>query len=284
MRLPTIETYIRKAKAALVGIYSNIKPRMQVIPQSDTDLKKANKIERFLDYLADYKMMLLEKLILGCDKMLEKAFFLIKTGWRMDSRTYVEELSLKDISLQDTQALFSTEIPDEVIVKEMIKRLDVDTSETVVEDNLLAVQQAVKELRSGKADIKITLKDELYNAPAAYVCDPGSVYVPSDAGIDVQDLRWICHEYYEPIEVLQQRADEDIYDKKAVDEIVSAKDMSKFNSQTISKDQDKVDEATKSEREGIDRVNNPSHLVKIWEVYRYYNPEKGKPEDRKSVV
>ena len=80
LRLPTIETYIRKAKSALVGIYSNIKPRMQVIPQTDQDLNKANKIEKFLDYLADYKMMLLEKLILGCDKMLEKGFFIIKVG------------------------------------------------------------------------------------------------------------------------------------------------------------------------------------------------------------
>ena len=33
-------------------------------------------------------------------------------------------------------------------------------------------------------------------------------------------------------------------------------------------------------REGIDRASNPSHLVKIWEVYKYYNPEKGKPEQK----
>jgi len=279
LRLPTIETYIRKVKAALIGIYANVKPRMQVIPQTDRDIGKANKIERFLDFLVDYKIRLLEKLILGCDKMLEKGFFLIKTTWRMESRTYTEEISLDDMSAEDKKALFSAEIPDEIIIQEMIRRLDIDMSETVIEDNLSSVQKAVKELRSGKSNIKLTLRDELYNAPDCYICDPTSIYVPSDSGIDVQELRWICHEYYEPLEVLKERANEDIYDKSAVEGIIGLKNLSKFDT-AISKDQDKVDEATKQQREGIDRVNNPSHLVRIWEIYKYYNPEEGEPEQK----
>jgi hypothetical protein len=279
LRLPTIETYIRKTKSALIGIYSNIKPRMQVIPQSDQDLNKANKMEKFLDYLADYKIMLLEKLILGCDKMLEKGFFLAKVTWCMKNRTYTEELSLSDLSMEDALSLFDSNIPDEAIAQELIRRLDVDMSETVMEENLASVMKAVQDVRSGKDKIKVTLKDELYNAPDVFVCDPANVFVPSDAGMDVQDLRWICHEYYEPIEVLRQRADEGIYDKEAVNEIISLKDLERYDSTEV-KDKDKIIDSTKSTREGIDRLSNPSHLVKIWEVYKYYNPVEGEPEQK----
>jgi len=152
-------------------------------------------------------------------------------------------------------------------------------SETVMEDNMIAVQKAVQEIRSGKSNIKVELKDELYNAPEVFICDPGEIYVPSDAGIDVQNLRWICHEYYEPLEVLRERAREGIYDSDTIDDIIDLKNYGD-GAKTISKNNDKIDEQTKSQREGIDRVNNPSHLVKIWEVYRYYNPTKGEPEQK----
>jgi hypothetical protein len=279
LRLPTIETYIRKAKSALIGIYSNIKPRMQVIPQTDQDLNKANKIEKFLDYLADYKMYLLEKLILGCDKMLEKGFFVAKVCWAMKDRTYQEEFNLKDIPMQEAMMLFDTNVPDEAIVQQVVKKLNVDMSETVMEENLQSIQGAVRKIRSGKDNIKVTLKDELYNAPEVYICDPASIYVPADAGIDVQELRWICHEYYEPIEVVKQRAAEGLYDKKVIDDIIDLKDVDDIGRDAW-KNQDDISETTKDQREGIDRINNPSHLVKIWEVYKYWNPTEGEPEQK----
>ena len=280
LRLPTIETYIRKIKSSLVGIYSGIKPRMQVIPQTDMDLNKANKIERFLDYLADYKMFLLEKLILACDKMLEKGFVLAKVTWGMESRTYTEELNLKDIEINDAIMLFDTNIPDEAIVQGMIQRLNVDMSETVMEDNLASLSKAVREIRGGKDNIKIELKDELYNAPDMYVCDPASIYVPSDAGIDIQELRWICHEYFEPLETLKQRARDGIYDGSEINNILDIVDTTNLKDKNESKDNANITEQTKNQREGIDMVNNPSHLVKIREVYKYYNPKKGQPEQK----
>jgi len=280
LRLPTIETLIRKTKAALVGIYANIKPRMQVIPQTDTNLQKANKIERFLDYLADYKVKLLGKLILGCDKMLEKGFALLKITWSMKSRDYTEKIDLKDIELKDAMQLFDTNIPDEMVVQEFVRRYNVDMSETVVEDNMQAVQKAVQDIRSGKDNIELKLRDELYNAPEVFVCDPGDIYVPSDSGINVQDLRWICHEYFEPFEIIKQRAEEGIYDVDSINEIVNLKNLRENEDTSSSKDNDKIDEASKSQREGVDRVNNPSHLVKIWEVYKYHNPDEDTHEQK----
>lgn len=277
LRLPTIETYIRKAKAALIGIYANIKPRMQVIPQTDQDLNKANKIEKFLDFLADHKMSLMEKLILGCDKMLEKGFWLAKVTWSMKSRTYTEEITAQDLNPQDMEMLEFA--PPEMVMQEMMKRLNVDTSETVIADNISAVQKAIVELKSGKLPIKVELNDELYNAPELHVCDPADIYVPSDAGTDLQKLRWICHETYEPLEVLRERAEMDVYDKDAVEEIKEVRDIGAID-KGGSRGQERMDEASKATREGIDRINNPSHLVKIWEVYRHYNPVKGEPEQK----
>ncbi len=273
LRLPTIETYIRKAKAALIGIYANIKPRMQVIPQNETSFNRANKIEKFLDYLADYKIMLLEKLILNCDKMLEKGLSILKITWRMDSRSYTEEISTEDLNEQERMALLDPNIQNQMIMQYMVKKLDIDTSETVVEDNFIEVEKAVNDLRT-KGSAKLNLQDELYNAPDVHVCEPGSLYVPSDSGCDIQKLGFICHEYYEPLQVLRNRAENDILDKSEVDSISDYKEISEFEG-TLTKDNDKVVETTKDLREGIDRVSNPSQLVKIWEVYRYYNPEEG---------
>ena len=283
LRLPTIETYIRKAKASLIGIYANIKPRMQVVPQNQQALNKANKIEKFLDYLADYKIMLLEKLILTCDRMLEKGIGLVKICWKMESRSYTEEINLKDLGqtlgINDPSILLDPSVPTDMLVQGMVQMLNIDTSETVAEDNMAEVEKALAELRGGKEQVILNLQDELYNAPDVYPCDASTVYTPPDAGMNVQDLRWICHEYYEPLEMLVEKASNDIIDKEAVDYIKDAKDRLKTNT-TTTRDRSYLLDATKDEREGIDRINNPSHLVKIWEHYAYYNPKEGEPEQK----
>ena len=97
LRLPTIEKYLRKAKAALIGLFANVKPRMSVIPQSDNNLEKAGRIERFLDWLADVKMKMFKKLVLVIDKMLEQGFCIVEIDWKMEDDTYTETLDLDDL-------------------------------------------------------------------------------------------------------------------------------------------------------------------------------------------
>ncbi len=266
LRLPTIEKYIRKAKSALIGVYTQVKPRMMIIPQ-DGNLEKGYRIEKFLDYLCDNKIMLLKKLIIAVDTMCEQGFSLAKTIWKMEDFTYTKEISItEDFSADEALALINPDIPNEALIEFAVKKFEVDTSETVMEDNLQAIEQAIKELREGKQNLKVILKDELYNGPEVIMTDGLHTGVPTDSGIDPQSLRMFYHEYFEPWNTVQAKAKNEVYDKDTVDEI-------EFVKESTLKD-DKLINNTKDIREGIDRLNNPSKMLRVLDVYAYYDLDK----------
>ena len=51
LRMPTLETKIRKVKAALVNVIWGIRPVVQVIPEPTGTFDNALKVEKFLDHL-----------------------------------------------------------------------------------------------------------------------------------------------------------------------------------------------------------------------------------------
>ena len=51
IRMPTVETKIRKLKAALNNVIFGIRPIVQVIPSPGSNWQTAIKIEKFLDHL-----------------------------------------------------------------------------------------------------------------------------------------------------------------------------------------------------------------------------------------
>ena len=264
MRLPTIETYIRKTKAAILGLYTNVKPRMMVIPQqSGGSMETADKIEKFLDWLCDVKINLLDKLVIIVDKMLERGFCLAKVVWRMEDNPYTETISLDDYSVEEINQLFSTQIPDEQIIQFLIKKLDIDTSETVQADNMEAITKAVADLRSGKDNVKVHLRDELYNAPDIQIVDPIYCGVPTDSPRNPKDVRMIYHEYFEPLNSLKKKAENGVLDKEAVDSIEFIKGADLKDVKLLIN--------TKDAQEGIDRINNPSQLVRLMDVYAYHD-------------
>ncbi|MFA5133113.1 MAG: hypothetical protein WC444_07340 [Candidatus Paceibacterota bacterium] len=265
LRLPTIEMYIRKLKSQLVALYSNIKPRMQVVPQSDNNLEKANRIERFIDWLADVKMNLLGKVILLTDKMLEKGFVIAEVDWEMRSDYRTETITFDDISMEEAQLIFSPRIPQEAIQRWLLEKLQVDLSETVQAENLEAVNTAMTSLLQGKDNIKVRLLDELYNAPIVNIIDPADFFTNSDTGMDIQDSRLCGYEFYRPYDMLKCWASEDKIDQEAFDNI-------EFIASTGVKD--KSLDWTKDMREGIDRFSNPSKLVKLQKVFTYYDLDK----------
>jgi len=261
LRLPTIEMYIRKIKAGLVGLYSNIKPRMQVIPQTDADLEKARKIEKFLDWLVDVKMKVLDTLLLVTDKMLERGFCLLKIDWAMKEHTYTEYYDIKDLPVEEALSLYDPSVPEEEVIKYAIQKFNIDTSETVLVDNIENLKKALAKFRAGKDRVKITLKDEVYHAPEISLVDPLYCYVPTDTGVDPQKARFIVHEYFEPYEELKHKGKEGIFEKDAVDNIEY---MGSANL-----DAQKLVKVTEDAKEGIERLNNPSHLVKLWDIYTH---------------
>jgi len=263
LRLPTIETYIRKAKAAYMATYHSIKPRMMVIPQSDTNLEKARRIEKFLDWLADSKIHLLEKLTIIVDKMLERGFCLAKIVWKMESVSYTEPISLDDLSVEEAMMLFDLNVPDEQLVQFAIKKFNIDVSETVMADNIESITKAIQELRSGKEKVNVKLRDELYNAPDVMIVDPLYAGVPTDGGRNPQDNRMVYHEYFENYDVLKQQAEDGILDKLAIDNIdfIRTSNLSDFKLLTNTQDT----------KEGIERINNPSQMVRLIDLYTYYD-------------
>ena len=263
LRLPTIETYIRKAKAALLSTYINVKPRMMVIPQTDTDLEKARRIEKFLDWVVDVKIGLFDKLVIIADKMLERGFCLAKVVWRMEDNQYIEELSLDDMSIEEASAFFDLDVTDEMAIGFLMKKLDVDTSETVLSDNLEVVTKAMQELREGKEKVKITLRDELYNAPDVVIVDSLYCGVPTDSGRNPNKVRMIYHEYFEPFDNVKKMAQDGRFDKDIVDNIEFLKESDIKDTKQLTNTQDT--------HEGIDRLNNPSGYLRLMDLYTYYD-------------
>jgi hypothetical protein len=272
LRLPTIETYVRKAKAALLGIYMNVKPRMTIVPQSDANLEKARRIEKFMDWICDTKIKLFEKLVVIVDKMLEQGFCLAKVVWKMEEVCYTETISVNDLSEQERAALLDPNIPDEALLEFAVKKFNIDQSESVLADNLESLQKAITELRSGKESVKVNLKDELYNAPDVVIAEGVYVGVPTDSGRNPQDCRMIYHEYFEPWDLVKQRADYGTYEKDAVDniEFVKSADIKDYKLLLNSKDA----------KEGIDRLNNPSKMLRLIDLYCYYDLDGDKKDEK----
>lgn len=263
LRLPTIETYIRKAKAGLLAIYNNIKPRMMVVPQSDGNMEKAQRIEKFLDWVCDTKIHLLEKLAVAVDRMLERGFVLLKVVWRMEDVTKTETIRLDELKPEESSALSDPNVSDDQIIEYVIKKYDIDMSETVADENMENVIKAVNKLRSGEKVVNLEFKDELYNAPDVVVVDPLYAGVPSDSGRDPQSARMIYHEYYEPYNTLKCKARYGILDKEAVDNIDVIKTTSLKDTYLLKN--------TQEAKEGISVEGNPSDSIKVIDLYRYYD-------------
>jgi len=97
LRMPTIETKIRKLKAALVNVLFGIRPIIQVVPTPSGNWEGALKIEMFLDHILMNVMNIKNKLIIAIDQALEKGFFLIKPYWKVSIITRIEELNTEDL-------------------------------------------------------------------------------------------------------------------------------------------------------------------------------------------
>ena len=263
LRLPTIETYLRKAKSSLMALFTNVKPRCMVIPQQGQDLQNANNIEKFLDWLSDVKIKILNKLTVVTDNMLQHGIGIMKVIWRMEENSYIEKIDIKDLSTQEVAALFDPMIQPEQLLQFAIKKFNVDISETVQADNIESITKAIAELQSGKTKVNVKLKDELYNAPDVVPCDPTYIYVPTDSGIDIQSLSWIAHEYFERYDLLKAKAENDVLDKSALDDIDFYRDMDMQDEKNVN--------FTKDLREGIDRINNPSKQVRVIDLYCHYD-------------
>jgi hypothetical protein len=274
LRLPTIETKLRKIKSQLVKIIFGIRPIVQAIPSPSGNLQTAMKVEKWLDHLIMDKMNFKPKAVIAIDQSIEKGLYLFKPYWRQEIITRMEEYSLKDLSMQEVQQLYSVMTTPDMIKQELINRLEVDMSDLVAEENDKELDRVISEIQSGKDKIKLELKDVLWNFPDVALGNPEFIYVPSDSPYSPQDCRMVTHEFFLPYDTVNKNVESKKWSREAVDSIWAWNDLTAEQlSQT---------EVAKETREGISRLNNPSKLVRIWETYCWYDLN-GDGEEEKCV-
>ena len=287
LRLPTIEKYIRKIKAFLFNVVWGIKPHAMVIPEPTANPESGWKLETYIDWLLETKIKFPKKLSIIIDKMLEKGFCVVEPIWKMADERRTFEIDLADIPKELLLQVFAV-IEDESLVEAIAKLFSIDMSESVRYENTKSLKDAISELREGKRKVKLTLADETYNNVEYNIHDPENVYVPVDSGIDPQEARWVAVEYYEPWDIVKQKADRGIYNKEVVDEMdayssINLNDAPSQGNGSLNSTF-RTSQITEDMREGIIRSNNPSRNVKLLRVYAWYDLDDDGVEERNVFI
>ena len=259
LRMPTIETKIRKLKASLVNIVFGIRPVVQAVPTPSGNWETASKIEKFLDHLIMEVIRLKNKAIIGIDQALEKGFYLLKPYWKVDIIKREEEISLDDLSEQEKQAFNHPQATPEIKQAMIASKLDVDLSPMVAEENYQEILRIYNEAEAGKTEIKAEFADVVANRPDVSLCEPEKVYVSAGAGYSPQSARWIIHEFSMDIEDVKRNAEERNWNLGEIRKIEAA---------AHDYDSEKDIDIEKEMREGLDTLEETGK-IKIWEYYGY---------------
>jgi len=281
LRMPTIETNIRKVKAAIVNVIHGIRPVVQVVPSPSGNWESALKIEKFLDHLIMDKIKVKPKSVIGIDQACEKGFYLFKPYWKTDIITRIEKLSIDDLSMEEAMFIFDVNTPPEAIKQAIAQKYDVDMSPLVAKDNEASLDKIIVALQKGDKNIDVEFQDVICNYPDIALCEPERVYVPTDSGYHPDSCSWIIHEFDLPVETLRVNAKVKGWDIGDIaDKAVELK--SKQISINVGSSRDKDIDSDKDDREGID-VLEKTGKVRIWEYYGWYDIN-GDGADEKCVI
>jgi hypothetical protein len=262
LRMPTLETKIRKLKAALVNVIFGIRPVVQVIPTPSGNFDNARKIEKFLDHLICDKTNTKQKLIISIDQALEKGFCIIKPFWSYEEITRLEEFSLDELSLDEVQKIHSSNATTEMLVGWLVEYFNVDVSDNVRNVNITALGKLAEEIHKGADTIPVKLQDVIKNHPDSDTCMDERIYVGTDSGYDPQSCQAIIHEFFLPLDTVKKNAEIKGWDTNMVTEVWAMKQVN-LSQKNI--------QITKDFREGIMRLQTPDELVRIWECYCWYD-------------
>ena len=268
IRMPTIETKIRKLKAALVNVVFGIRPIVQAIPSPKGSWETAYKIEKFLDHLIMDVMDVKPKSIIGIDRSLEKGFYLFKPHWRTDIIKRIEEYSIDELSIQEAQQLYSPQTTPEMISKALVEKFDIDLNKKVAQENRAAVEKAVADIEAGKTSIKMDILDVTYDYPDVALCEPERTYVDAEAGYDPQSAECIVHEFELDYHQVKVNGDTRGWDIAEIEDLDATYQRYTGDKSKTEENRKQLD-TEKDLREGIDRLNKSSK-IKIWEAYGWF--------------
>ena len=260
LRMPTIETKLRKLKSALANVIFGIRPIVQVIPSPSGNWEVARKVEKFLDHLIVDIIKLKHKAVIAIDQALEKGFYLLKPFFKTDIMIRFEDMNLDDLSIQEAMWIFDIKRTKEEIAQAVIQKFDVDMGGMVAKDNTAEVERVVDALLSGKKSIKTKFQDIVCNYPDVSLCEPERVYVPTDAGFNPQDCSFVIHEFMMPIELARLNGE------------IKGWDLGEIANIEIKGDalRDKDIDTDKELREGIEALDKTGK-IKIWEFYGLFD-------------
>lgn len=262
LRMPTIETKIRKLKASLSNVIFGIRPVVQVIPTPSGTFENAMKVEKFLDYLIMERTNTKQKLILTIDQTLEKGWMCLKPYWAYEEVTRIEEASLDDLSIDDVSKIHSSQTSTDDLTQMLVQYFQADMSDNVKSVNMTELSDAATKIHAGASDVKVNLQEVTKNHPDADPCMDERLYVGTDSGYDPQGCQWIIHEFFMPLDTVKKNAQIKGWDVQSVTEIWAMKQVN-LNQRNI--------QVVKDFREGIMRLQTPDELVMIWEAYCWYD-------------
>jgi len=260
IRMPTIETKLRKLKSSIINVIFGLRPVIQAVPSPSGNWQTAMKIEKFIDHLVMDIIGLKPKAVIGVDQAIEKGFYILKPYWRTEIINRIEEIDLDDVSVNEVMQLIDPNATTDMIIAGIGKKYDVDLSSWVEKDNREAVLEAAQKILSGEDKVKMKVQDVIYNAPDVSLCPPENIYVPTDAGYDPQSCYYIIHEFQMSFEQVKTNGEVKDWD---LGEIADIEDIA---SSDIQKDID----LEKDLREGLTQLEENGKIT-IWEFYGWWD-------------
>lgn len=263
LRLPTAEIKIRKTKAKLYNIIFGINPIVSVIPPPSGSYETALKIEKLLHHLIIDVMKFRNKAVIALDQELEQGFYLLMPFWKLEITKREETFDPHDLSDEEFSILYRTgSITDDQKKEFLVKLFDIDMDDRIFDENAAQVEKILENLYTTKP-YKFWVQDITQDRPEVDLVAPERCYVPSDAGFDPQDLPYAIVETFMPFNQVKLNAEYYGWDIEGVKEINNY--LGKSSIENYQK------QLNKDLQEGIDRLNGPSNLVRIWTYMGWYD-------------
>lgn len=164
--IPLTDADINRLKPSYAGLI-DVFPIVTMEPYGDTDFEALERREIYFDWLLKARMKFFENYMLGIDYLLEQGIVVWKITWKYSTRTYEENVDLKEIDPNVLEALYSAVVTDEMLTQVFIEEFKVDTQH---EENVAAVKKAVAQFRKGKTEFNLVLLETVDDQPEVTPC------------------------------------------------------------------------------------------------------------------
>jgi hypothetical protein len=232
----------------------------------------ALKIEKFLDHLIMDVIKIKPIANIAFDQELQKGFVLLKPFWNTKIYTRTVKFVVADeLSEPELEAFFNEETPRGNKAEFLAQKLGVDTSKLVVKKNAESLAAGLDKILAGETEVTFFLSDVTKNHPDVAIVKPEKTYVSASSRMNPQHCQYIIHEMFITYDELVQNVNNKGWSREALDTIDYTKTV----------DLEQID-VTKSQREGIDLINNQD-LIRIWECHCYWDLN-GDGKEEKCII